>query len=220
MKNPEVFIGIPSTESWTADFGMSLAGLVASIGRPLKNGGRIERVQLWNTKGSILPRSRETLVLKAIELKCSHILFLDSDQTFPNWALHQLLSWDKDVVAANIATKTLPALPTARQKNSVKTAGKLVYSGDSAKGLEEVWRIGTGVMLLNLRIFEKIPQPRFPIVWNPAIEDHTGEDWTFCEKLQEQNIPIYIDHDLSKHIGHVGVFTYGHQHIEQPEGGV
>ena len=70
--NPSVMIAIPSGTDWKADFGMSLAGLMASLGRPLKNNKRIEVVRLWNTKGSILSRSRQTLVQKAREEGVSH----------------------------------------------------------------------------------------------------------------------------------------------------
>lgn len=212
MKNPSVFIGIPSGSDWKADFGMSLAALMASAGRPLKGGGFIERVQLWNTKGSILSRSRHTLVRKAQELQCSHILFIDSDMVFPNWTLHALLAHDKAVVAANCAVKQLPSLPTARQQGD-KPAGTLVDSRET-RGISRVWRVGTGVMLLKTSVFNSIQQPWFDITWNEANDDYTGEDWSLCEKLDAAGIPVYVDHDLSRHIGHVGSYTYEHKDIE------
>lgn len=211
--NPSVFIGIPSGSDWKADFGMSLAGLMASAGRSLKNGGRIERIQLWNTKGSILSRSRMTLANKALELKCSHILFVDSDMTFPNWMLHQLLSHDKAVVGANCAVKQLPSLPTARLRSEEKPAGELVDSRRAA-GLQKVWRLGTGVLLVKTSVFQDIPAPWFDITWNTELHDYTGEDWNFCAKLEAAGIPVWVDHDLSKHIGHIGAYTFTHDDVE------
>ena len=111
---PSVFIGIPSNGSWQAEFGMALAGLMTTLTRPLKGGAVMEHVRLWNTKGSILPRSRTTLVQNALKSGCSHILFLDSDMVFPASTLHRLLQWDKAVVACNCPVKTLPSNPTAR----------------------------------------------------------------------------------------------------------
>lgn len=212
MQNPSVFIGIPSGSEWKADFGMSLAGLMASTGRPLADGGHIERVQLWNTKGSILTRSRATLVKKALELECSHLLFLDSDMTFPAWTLHQLLKHNKAVVAANCPTKTLPSCPTARLDNETGS-GKLVYSDAAAVGLEKVWRVGTGVMLIQTKVFQDVPKPWFAITYNPESDDDVGEDWHFCKLLEAAGIPIWIDHTLSKHIGHVGSYTYTHDDV-------
>jgi hypothetical protein len=40
-----------------------------------------------------------------------------------------------------------------------------------------------------------------------------GEDWYFVKKLSEAGADIWIDHDLSRQIGHVGDFVYGHPHI-------
>lgn len=213
MKNPSVFIGIPSGDGWKADFGMSLAGLMATLNKPLRGGGFIEKIQLWNTKGSILSRSRHTLVQAALEAQCSHILMIDSDMVFPNWILHQLLAAEEMVVAANCVTKGLPAHPTARQRG-LTPAGDLVDSTGKT-GLEQVWRVGTGVMLIETSIFAKLPQPWFPIVWNEVNQDYTGEDWSFCQLCQDSGIPIYIDHGLSQHIGHIGSLTYSMEHTEE-----
>lgn len=216
MQNPSVFIGIPSDSEWKADFGMSLAGLVAAAGRPLKGGGYIERLQLWNTKGSILSRSRATLAKKAIELECSHLLFVDSDMTFPNWMLHQLLSHDKAIIGANCAVKSLPSAPTARLKGDTP-AGDLLYS-NATQGIQKVWRLGTGVMLIKTSVFKDVPKPWFPITYNPETDDDTGEDWGFCEKVQAAGIPIWVDHDLSRQIGHVGSYEYTHADVGECHG--
>lgn len=205
--NPSVLVGIPSGEDWKADFGMSMVGMVAASTKPLKNGKRIEKLQLWNTKGSILSRSRHTLAREARNLGMSHLLMIDSDMTFPIWTLHQLLSHNLDVVAANCATKGVPSYPTARQQGDTP-AGNLVESKDK-KGLEKVWRVGTGVMLIKTSVFDRIAQPWFGITWNAANDDYTGEDWSFCQACQAANIAVYVDHMLSNYIGHLGIKSYG-----------
>ena len=211
--NPSVMIAIPSGDTWKADFGMSLAGLIASIGKPLRKGKHIEMLRLWNTKGSILSRSRQTLVEKAQAEKVSHILFLDSDMVFPEWTLHRMLDLELMVVAANCATKQLPSTPTARHYDPMTVAGEQVYSNGTGKLIEEVWRVGTGVMLINMKVFDKVPSPWFDITWNETLKDYTGEDWNFCKKLQDAGIPIHIDHVLSQHIGHVGRYTFTHNDV-------
>lgn len=213
--NPSVLIGIPSGSDWKADFGMSLAGLMAHIGRPLAGGGLINRVQLWNTKGSILPRSRHTLVRKAQELECTHILFVDSDMTFPPYTLHQLLRHNKAVIGANCAVKLLPSSPTARMKSD-KHYGELVHSAGNT-GIQQVWRLGTGVMLIKVSVFEKLQQPWFEMPWHEDHDDYTGEDWTLCQRLEDAGIPIWVDHALSQHIGHIGSYTYTHADVKPKE---
>lgn len=216
---PSVFIGIPSNGSWQAEFGMALAGLMTTLTRPLKGGAVMEHVRLWNTKGSILPRSRTTLVQNALKSGCSHILFLDSDMVFPTSTLHRLLQWDKAVVACNCPVKTLPSNPTARLLPTYEhPAGVPVYTLPDSVGLQKVWRVGTGVMLIKLSVFDKLEQPWFPVEWNPALNDYTGEDWSFCAALERAGIPIHIDAGLSREIGHVGDFRYEHSHVEVHNG--
>lgn len=208
--NPSVMIAIPSGSDWKADFGMCLAGLMVTLNRPLKGGGMIERIQLHNLKGSILSRSRHKLVENALAQECSHILFLDSDMTFPNYTLHQLLAAGKAIVAANCAVKQLPSNSTARRDNG--KYGEAVLSSGNA-GLEKVWRVGTGVMLIKTSVFADLPKPWFPITWNEEQQDYTGEDWNFCALAEKAGIPIWVDHTLSQQIGHIGSYTYQHTDI-------
>ncbi|HYE38150.1 hypothetical protein [Methylocaldum sp.] len=211
MKNPLIVVGIPSGPDWKADFALSVVGLVAAATRPLIGGGRIEMLRIHNTKGSILPKSREMLVKLAQKEGATHLLFVDSDQTFPAYLLHQLLRHDKDIIAANCVTKVIPANPTARQFSETEFAGTLVDSREKS-GIEKVWRVGTGVMLIKMSVFDRIAQPWFPITWNESLQDYTGEDWNFCQSCQEAGIDIWIDHDVSKQIGHIGVLTYDISH--------
>lgn len=214
MKGISVLIGIPSNGDWKADFGMSLAGLVAYSATPLHDGGRIEQLRLWNAKGSILPRGRTTLVKQALEMDASHILFLDSDMVFPAQTLHRLIRAGKAVIGCNCPTKMLPSSPTARMKGAT-LAGDPLFSCPDDVDIKRVWRVGTGVMLIQTRVFRTIPQPWFPIEWVEELQDYRGEDWAFCEKLDEAGIPIYVDMGLSRVIGHVGDLRYEHRHVER-----
>lgn len=207
MRNPLVVVGIPSGSDWKADFGMSMLGLVASASKPLHNGGKLGMLRFSNLKGSILSRSRQMLAETAVKEGATHLLFVDSDMTFPQYTLHQLLRHDKEIVAANCVTKSTPAVSTARAYSDKSMAGEPIDSRGK-RGLEKVWRVGTGVMLIKMSVFKQIDKPWFPIVWNEINQDYTGEDWSFCELCQEAGIDIYIDHDLSKQIGHIGAYAY------------
>jgi len=134
---------------------------------------------------------------------------------FPASTLHRLLQWDKAVVACNCPVKTIPSNPTARFAPTVEhPAGVPVYTLPDSVGLQKVWRVGTGVMLIKLSVFERIAQPWFPVEWNEVLDDYTGEDWAFCAALERAGIPIHIDAGLSREIGHVGDFRYEHIHVE------
>ena len=213
MKDARVFIGIPSQETWKADFGMCVVQMTAMLSQPLRDGNKIQSCRIWNSKGSILPKLRTILVKQALQGNFTHILFIDSDMTFPADTLHQLLNRDKAVVACNCPVKAIPSSPTARLHGGER--GEPLFSIPDDFGVRQVWRVGTGIMLVKTSIFRELPEPWFPIKWNEKLQDYTGEDWAFCEKLEQADIPIYVDLQLSKQIGHVGSFVFEHKHVEK-----
>lgn len=170
-----------------------------------------------NTKGSMLPRSRQLQVLQAMGAGATHILMLDSDMTFPRDTAHRLMAHDKECVAANCATKLIPAQPTAKLKGEGKI-GVPCYTDPGSKGLQKVWRVGTGVMMLKASVFRKVKQPWFNMEWQPDLEQYYGEDWFLCKKMEKAGINIWVDHDLSKQVGHVGQLEYTHQYVGEIQG--
>ncbi len=216
MKEARVLLGTPSGSTWQADFGMSLVGLMSYAPTPLQGWGQLQ-LGIDNPKGSILSRSRQLIVKRALGMDATHLLFIDSDMVFPPNLLHKLLEWDEQIVACNCATKQLPANPTARLKDDT-VAGTPLYTEEESEGLKEVWRVGTGVMLVNMEVFEKIEAPYWEIVWKEEVNDYQGEDWTFCEKLSEAGIPLYVDQGMSRDIGHSGSLVYTHGYVNKPDG--
>lgn len=211
----KVAICVPSGMEWDADFGMCLVNMFAHVlTRPMK-GVRQINLMLLNERTSLIPKSRQGLLEKAIAGEADFALFIDSDQTFPSNTLYRLLHWKMPVVACNIATKSIPASPTARQKSDSHPGGDVVYSDSGMHGLERVWRVGTGVMLVDLDWVRKMPKPWFNVTYNSQLGEYTGEDWYFCEELEKIGAGIYVDHDLSREIGHRGMLTYTHQLVGQ-----
>ena len=210
-----VAISIPSTSTWEAEFGMSLIFLTNYCAAHGAKSGKPMHFTVRNMRGSILANMREQMVQDAIEAKATHVLFLDSDQTFPPDTLHRLLHHKKEVIGCNIAVKQIPSAPTARQAGN-GNAGVNVYTTEDSPILEKVWRLGTGVMLIDLSIFKNPvlhKGPWFEQVWKPDVGSFTGEDWGFCRNLQKAGVGIWVDHDLSKEIGHLGNLNYGHDLI-------
>lgn len=165
-----------------------------------------------NKRGSILANMRQDMVTQAIENHATHLLFIDSDQTFPRDTFHRLMKHKKQVVAANIATKVIPSSPTARLKGN-GSLGIPIATMEASPELEEVWRVGTGIMLINLNIFKRKELktgPWFTQRWNEETNAYVGEDWAFCEELEKAGVKLYIDHKVSLEIGHLGTLNYGH----------
>ena len=111
-----------------------------------------------------------------------------------------------------MAIKQIPSCPTARYAPINGNMPVPVFTKPDSVELEQVWRVGTGVMLIDLAIISRLQQPWFKVSWGDE-NDQYGEDWWFCSKVEEAGIPIWVDHDLSWQVGHLGPFEYQHFHI-------
>lgn len=151
-------------------------------------------------------------VLHAIEVKADYIFMVDSDHKFPRNSLHRLLEHGKDIVAANCVTKTIPTKPTARQK-AERVDGEMVISHGKT-GIEKVWRVGTGMMLVHMGVFRNIGPAVFDMKWRPDVKTFQGEDWSMCEAMEKAGYDIWVDHDLSNEVTHIGPLHYLHSMSE------
>lgn len=203
-------IGICSPEYWRSDFGMCLTKLMVDMLTSEARGVRFEYIRVFKKEGSMLARMRQEIVESVLAAgSFSHLLFVDTDQTFPADTARRLVKWDVPVVACNIAVKKMPSNPTARLPGH-----KVLWTRPGDSGLVEVWRVGTGIMMIEMGVFSKLPKPWFMDTWKPGGQ-FCGEDWFFCEQLEAAHIPIYIDQGLSLEVGHVGKYIYDMDLVEQ-----
>jgi hypothetical protein len=210
-------LALPSQHTWTADFGLSVAMMSLAIQKHPFKGYEGRGLEIMNKRSSLLPQLRQTLISDAIAHGHSHILFIDSDQAFPPQLAHMLARHHKQFVGCNIATKNQEkSIPTARYKPGPGEwwGGHQVFS-HGKRGIEQVWRLGFGVVLIDLSIFKTIPKPWFEIRWVPEVDDFEGEDWFFCRLLDAHNIPIYVEHEASLLVDHIGTWRFGHDGIQR-----
>ena len=206
---------LPSQASWDADFGISVCQFLLYFARVRVPGYENNVLKIFNRRSSLIAKSRQELVQDAIKEHCSHVLFVDSDQIFPPIIAHQLAKHGKRFIGCNIATKSQEkSIPTARAKPGPQEwwGGHVVYS-QGRKGIERIWRLGFGVMLIDLEVFKDLPLPWFNQEWRNDVQEFCGEDWYFCEKMEAKGVPLWVDHDLSVQIGHVGRWIYTHNGI-------
>lgn len=179
-------------------------------------------VQIIHEPGSILVQQRQSICDKLLTAGCEWLFFMDSDMVVPTNTIHGMLSRQEKVVAANCVRRKRPCSPTARKANTWMNQGgtsELIYTRPDSTGLEQVESIGFGVILIHRSVFEALPRPYFDHVWQPEVMNaetglkgmFSGEDIYFCLLCREAGIPIYIDHDVSWHIGHIGNYVYRHQ---------
>ena len=208
---PEVklVIGIPSMTEWHAEMALCLALMVHILTMNLV------KFHILNKRGSILPQLRQDLVDFAVEHEASHLLFIDSDQTFPEFLPLAWLETKRPVIGANIATKGMPSYPTAKRR----VGGVLQphYSDTANERFSQVSRVGTGILMLDLETMKKLPRPAFAPRWQPELNEGKGafvfEDWALMEHLEALNIPVVVDNEISQAVGHIGTRSYDHMHI-------
>lgn len=214
LKRLKILIAVPSMGSWHEEFGKSLAALVA-YAHVMKIGSyRGQEIHTMSMRGSILPNLRLTALERAKEIDADYLLWLDSDQSFPKDTLHRLVLRNLDVVGANVATKTMPTLPTARRKPipGEPPFGALVFTDQGRKGVEKVWRLGCGVTLMSRKVIRALPLDCFEMLFRPDIQRYQGEDWTMMEKIETLGFDIFVDHELSNLVGHHGGFKFTHEY--------
>lgn len=209
-KHLRVTVAVSSMNLWLADFGASMINLFAASLTHRFGQAKSQDVQLFSSIGSLLPKMRKEAVEHALQSDSAYLLFVDSDHKFPKNALHRLLSADKAVVAVNCVTKTIPTNPTARLKSPDVVWGEPLDS-IGAKGLQKVWRVGTGMMLIHRSVLEKIGSNVFSMFWREDVQTYQGEDWSMCEAMENAGFDIWIDHDLSREVTHIGYLHYTHE---------
>lgn len=148
---------------------------------------------------------RDAVLAGAIARQATHVLWLDTDMAFPPDTAIRLAQHNQPIVACNCVMKDLRLLSTAMRD------GQRIDTGPDSKGLEPVDTVGPAVMLMRTDVVADLPRPWFIHGRNAAGED-IGEDVMFCRRLSAAGQTIYIDHDLSKDIGHIGQHTFRPTH--------
>lgn len=203
-------ICLPWTNSVDARFARCLAEMYGSLGAKLIEPG-FGDVNIFDVNGTYVDKSREELTRAAIKWGATHLLWLDSDMVFPDWAPFHLLKRNVDIVACNYARRRAPHSPVTFKKLGDNTKGGenvLCYTTDDSTGMEEVDACGFGVVLMRSNIFEKILPPAFETCFDRDTQAWVGEDVKFCLNARRQGYQVWIDHDLSKYIGHMGVYEF------------
>ena len=160
--------------------------------------------------GTLIADQRAKLARMALTSGAEYVLYLDSDMRFPPYLLEKLVAHGKDIVACNYATRRLPVKTVAFSDFATL---KCIYSHDR-KGLEEVDAIGMGAMLVKTEVFRKLPQPWFNVSYLPSGGMYVGEDIYFCKLAQAHGFKVWVDHDLSKDVKHIGKMEFTHDHAE------
>ena len=137
--------------------------------------------------GTVLSNQRQVLLDSAINThRADHIMWFDSDMTFPEDVIVRLLEHNKNVVCATYSKRVEPFHATAFY--NINPVEPVDVSGH---GLAEIKYTGMGCVLMKANIINEIPSPHFPLKWHAPSSSWHGEDMGFCEVLSQNNVKIF-----------------------------
>ena len=198
----KIAIAFPSHDKVDSLFAHSLAELSAYTAAALLASGAEFEYGIKAVYGTYLHKARTEILKDALKDNVSHLLWVDSDMIFPKDAFIRLMGHGKTIVGANYSQRGLPPDWVAIKQCS---PGVKCETKNDSTGLEKVEAIGFGCVLFDMRVIrEKLPSdPWF------GIGDVYGEDVWFCKKMgEEHGVEIFVDHDLSKEVRHIGTYQY------------
>ena len=199
----KVFIAVPCLDYCATDFALSLAAMTGYMAHHPVTKKEI-KIGLSAVKGSMIWDARNTLVARALEQESvTHILFLDSDMSFPIDTLHRLAHHQKDIVGATYVKRYPPH----------ETLGRPLQENDllGTPGLVKMCDIPLGVCLIKLSVFNTLRFPYFRYIKTDDAATTISEDTYFCLNAREAGFDVWCDYHLTKSIGHVGqqIFKFG-----------
>jgi hypothetical protein len=194
VKKTKITIGVPTRGEVHVK---TVGSIINAIVKTSQNGYDID---FDFEIGTYLHQMRNEIVYGAIKNGSDYLMFIDADLRFPEDGILKLLAHNKDVVGGCYNVRQLPAHGTVKNLNDKGD----IYDYDMSKGLEKVFAIPTGFMLIKLSAIRFMPHPfdygRF--------DDGTfiGEDINFCKRFNEMGREVWCDGSIP--IGHIGEYTY------------
>jgi hypothetical protein len=195
-------IGIPTTGLVSMGFAYSLTGMISyTAANAVKTLPEASiQIKLDVVQSSNWITNREKLCRHAVDNDMTHLLFLDDDMVFDPQVLEIMLGRRQSIVCTNyLMKKEEPEFVAVSLdgKSREKTTEK-------STGIQPIAYSGFGVSLFDVEVFKKVPQPWFAPEFVPERSEYTTEDNPFYRKAREAGFTVYLDHDASKLVSHVG----------------
>lgn len=143
----------------------------------------------------ITHEARNALARQAVEEGYTHLMMIDSDQTFEKDIIHQLLLFEKYIIGVRAYKRTSPHYPCifAKKKDEPMENG-MIFADVCDQGVMVADAIGFGAVLIRTEVFKKMTYPYF-------FFNRFGEDFNFCSQAQAAGFKIHVNTDIE--IGHV-----------------
>jgi hypothetical protein len=137
----------------------------------------------------------------------SHLMLIDSDQTFPPTILRDLIKRDKDIVGVPYRARYdlhhrfhFPLDLDDPERTHMRPT--MEDPGDR-RGLVSVAALPSGMMLIKRRVIEALDHPYFFMSYGSTPGDDMSNDINFCLKARAKGFKVYADLDLAREVGHL-----------------
>ena len=156
-------------------------------------------------KGGVSDPEEGRRQLLQTEFCGDYLLFIDSDQIFPEDTLVRLASHNVPICGTLVVGKSPPHYPVTAYGNP--TDGFQPILNWPKDALIEADVTGFGCILIKREVFEAFPEGNpFRKVFSEKLDKNLGEDWSFCIRARELGFKIHVDTSLP--IGHKGSYFY------------
>lgn len=137
------------------------------------------------------------------EKKFTHFLFIEDDMIFAPDCLTILARRNVDIVGANYSTTK-----GETKFMAIGLEGQECVTKEDSTGIEEVSLLPQGFTLVSRKVFETLEVPWFMNGYNPEADIYVSQDFYFSDKARKAGFKVYVDHDCSKKICHIGPKIY------------
>lgn len=160
------------------------------------------QLEFCMVSNSLIYDGREYIAKEFLKSDSEYLMFIDSDMTFHPQSIEFLVRHKKEFITAKAFKRVKPYQPCFYTKveyeNGVPHLETPIKYGE---GLLRIEGAGLACALIHRSAFEKIQEPYFFPYPN------VGEDLTFCLKLKEAGVEMFVDTTLQfGHLGQVEIF--------------
>ena len=195
-----LMVAVPTVDYVPADFVKSLAKLSLRLGR--------ERIpaDVEIVGGTLVYIARNRLALRAIRDEYTHVLWLDSDMTFSDSIVEDMLFCGKDMVCGAFVSRRPPYGPCVYTDITDPANMKKVENFGT-----EPFRVdgcGFAAVLTSVSLLQEVWN-HFGTCFRPT--EQYGEDLAFCDRVKQLGREIWCEPTVRPgHIAHVPVYAGEH----------
>jgi len=186
----KILIGIINNREYVpASFIQSLLGL-------LEYTRKHTSIVVQEFKAVEVQQMRNNCCLFALNGGFDYIYMVDTDMTYPNYSIVELLKHNKEFVVGSATQRNPPFYPTQYKKlnaGNFKSKENRVFITEDDTKLVEIEATGVVGALIKVSCLRDLAKPYFKVEYKENGIDVIGSDVYFCKKWADAGKKIYLD---------------------------